>query len=169
MNDNTVEAVEQQEDTTTPTVEQQESTEPEQATENSTEPVVANLVKQVESLRHEAAQYRTERNAARELLTAARRQLLVTNEKTAHFLVPSAVEDVLSGFVDVDAMFDDSGNLDQKKYETTLQELVDDKRYFRNPKLDEVPDLIRQLHEGRDFRYIHRKGSTDPLKDALTR
>lgn len=163
MSDEPVE--EQQQDTATEQVEP-ETAAPEQANKNSAEPVVAKLMKQVEDLRHESAQYRTERNTAREQLTAARRQLLTGNERVRHLLDPSAIGDVLDG-VDVDAMFSEDGNLDERALEQALKDAVKARPYYANKSLS---DGSRAMKSALANQAPHvRAPKPDPLAEALLR
>lgn len=163
---NNFEAVEEPQDTATPTVEQPEST-AEQTTESSAEPVVANLMKQVESLRHESAQYRTERNTAREQLTVARRQLLSANENVRYLLDPSAIGDVLDG-MDVDNLFAEDGSLDEQALEQAVRDVVAAKPYVGNPAQHRLPQSVREVLS-HSAPHLRTASTSDPLAAALLR
>lgn len=140
--------------------------EPTEPAPDSAEPVVAKLVQQVESLRHESARYRTERNTAREQLTSARRQLLGANEKVAYLIEPSAIGDVLNS-IDVDALFTEDGSLDAQALEQALRDSVGSKPYYANRRLSNGRDAMRRALLNNAP--IVRAAKPDPLEQALVR
>ena len=111
--------------------------------EDTAQEAVADLTGNVNALRDEAAKYRTERNAARQQLTAAR-HAIIRNSKSMDAISPDAVEDVIA-MLDTDGLFDEAGMLDGEQLTAQLQQLVMTKPYLGNPARHRLPQSVREV------------------------
>lgn len=142
--------------------------EPETAEQNEpTEPEGND--KQVTKLRREAAKYRTELRetqsqleTANAQLTAARRQIIANSREVAGYVRSDAINDLLAE-IDVDGLFDESGQLDSNALADAVQQQI-----RRRPYWDRQPGKqAMQTALSNSAPHVHKPVAADPLSRAL--
>ncbi len=139
--------------------------EPETAEQNESE----GDNRQVAKLRKEAARYRTELRqtqaqleTANAQLTAARRQIISNSREVSGYVRGDAIEDMLSG-IDIDGLFDESGQLDSNGLRDAVQEQI-----RRHPYFDRQPGKqAMQTALANSAPHVRQPVSADPLSKAL--
>lgn len=150
------------------TAEQIAEAEPE-ATEQNEQTEPEGNDKQVTKLRREAAKYRTELRetqsqleTANAQLTAARRQIIANSREVSGYVRGDAIEDMLSE-IDVDGLFDESGQLDSNGMRDAVQ-----KQIRRRPYWDRQPGKqAMQTALANSAPHVRQPVAADPLSRAL--
>ena len=120
-------------------------------------------------LRREAAKYRTELRetqsqleTANAQLTAARRQIIANSREVAGYVRSDAINDLLAE-IDVDGLFDESGQLDSNGLRDAVQQQI-----RRRPYWDRQPGKqAMQTALSNSAPHVHKPVSADPLSRAL--
>lgn len=127
--------------------------------------------KQIGKLRREAARYRTELRetqsqleAATAQLTAARRQIVAVSREVAGYVRSDAIHDMLSE-LDIDGLFDETGQLDSDALADAVREQLRAHPYYdRQPGKQAMQTALSNSAP-----HVHQPVSADPLSRALRR
>lgn len=144
------------------------ATEPEQ-TEPETEQLESSDDRQIVKLRKESARYRTQlRETQSQLeqamaqLTAARRQIVAFSREVTGYVRSDAINDLLAE-IDIDGLFDESGQLDSNGLRDAVQEQI-----RRRPHFDRQPGKqAMQTALSNSAPHVRQPVAADPLSKAL--